>query len=82
MVRVYTSSPLALVCMEALSINGYILNGKRFRPAQKLKFAGQAVCPKLVVLRDGDTIEIPHTSLCTSLQSGLRLCAALFSSAS
>lgn len=61
--RVRTSSPLALVCMQDVSsTTGYILNGKPYHRDKRVKIGSQKVGFGVVVLRDGDTIQIPGTT--------------------
>jgi hypothetical protein len=43
------------------SATGYILNGKHFSSSAKFKLGGQVVGSRMIVLRDGDTIQIPNT---------------------
>jgi hypothetical protein len=60
--RVRTSSPLNIVCMNDISsTTGYILNGKLFSPGANYKLGEKRVGARMIVLRDGDTIQVPGT---------------------
>ena len=59
---VRTSSPLAIVCMNDISSStGYILNGKHFPPGATYKLGDNRVGSRMIVLRDGDEIQVPGT---------------------
>ena len=60
--RVRTSTSLSIVCMNDLSSGtGYIHNGQHFSSSAKCRLGGQVVGTRMIVLRDGDTIQIPNT---------------------
>ena len=60
--RVRTSSAFALVCMQDVSsVLGYILNGERYHPGKRVKLDSKRVGFGVIVLRDGDTVQIPGT---------------------
>jgi hypothetical protein len=62
MPSVRTSSSLAIVCMNDISSStGYILNGKHFPPGATYKLGDKRVGSRMIVLRDGDEIQVPGT---------------------
>ena len=61
-IRVRTSSSLAIVCMNDISSStGYILNGKHFPPGATYRLGDKRVGSRMIVLRDGDEIQVPGT---------------------
>jgi hypothetical protein len=61
-ISVRTSTELAIVCMNDLSSqSGYILNGRHFPSNLKNKIGGQVVGSRMIVLRDGDEVQVPNT---------------------
>jgi hypothetical protein len=59
---VRTSSSLAIVCMNDISSStGYMLNGKHFPPGATYKLGDKRVGSRMIVLRDGDEIQVPGT---------------------
>jgi septin family protein len=59
--RVRTSTAFAVVCMNDISTHaGYILNGRHFKPGQ-MKLGEQRIRSDMIILRDGDTIQVPDT---------------------
>lgn len=60
--RVRTSSSLSIVCMNDISSStGYILNGKHFPPGATYRLGESKVGSKMIILRDGDKIQVPGT---------------------
>ena len=43
------------------STTGYILNGKPFLPGARYKLGEKRVGAKMIVLRDGDKVQVPGT---------------------
>jgi hypothetical protein len=43
------------------SSTGYILNGKHFPPGANYKLGDKRVGSRMIVLRDGDEIQVPGT---------------------
>lgn len=57
--RVRTSTHLSIVCLHDISSNGYILNGRLQHPKTVAVIGEKTVNRRMVVLRDGDTLQLP-----------------------